>query len=131
MNDYDVKEGLIKALDDLNNSLDKKQLQMLSNIWVIATGHYIFHRVLRRHFGDKAEVVRDFLVDNGYATQEIAYACPCCNHMIGISNSDFDDYLKEDTMFCYSCDREIVPKCLIKDWILVRTDKPWGDIDED
>lgn len=127
MNDQELHDLLIKSKDELLNALSDKMLSTLMSIGDIAAGHLIFHRVIHRHFGDKTEEVKQYLIDNGYAIEETAYACPCCNHMIGMSNSDFDTNLKADTLFCYSCDREITPRSLLTDWILVRTNKPWGD----
>lgn len=127
MNDQELHDLLIKSKDDLLKALSNKKLSTLMDIGDIAAGYLIFHRVIHRYFGDKTEEVKQYLIDNGYATEETAYACPCCMHMIGRSGSDFMDiYLQEEKFFCYSCDEEISPKSLLTDWILVRTDKPWG-----
>ena len=70
-------------------------------------GHFIFSGVLRRFFGDEAESVAKYLVDNKLAEPDEMIRCPQCDFATSRRSSFTQEEIDEDEKtFCTACDHE-------------------------
>lgn len=97
----------------------------IEDIFSYETGGKIFLSVLRRNFGDKANQIVDYLVSESYAIEDNLLRCPYCVFGI-LQESKSKEELSKSEIYCYACDRTFKPDVLIKERLLVRTDKAWG-----
>ena len=69
-------------------------------------GHFIFSGVLRRFFGNEAESVAKYLVDNKLAEPDEMFRCPHCDFATSRRSSYTQEEINEDEeTFCTACDR--------------------------